>query len=61
MYTYKFLTIKSSRKGTPKEEVEQVMEKNAVKGWRLNSIIPFSMTTNSTTDLKTVFEKEDNM
>lgn len=57
MYTYKVVTIKSSLKGTPKEDEEQVMNEAAAQGWRLHSIIPFSTTTGGTTDLKLVFEK----
>ncbi|WP_039042489.1 DUF4177 domain-containing protein [Sporosarcina sp. ZBG7A] len=61
MYTYKVVTIKSSWKGTPKENEEQVMNENAAKGWRLHSIIPFSTTTGGTTDLKLVFERDSKM
>lgn len=61
MYTYKVVTIKSSWKGTPKENEEQVMNENAAKGWRLHSIIPFSTTTGGTTDLKLVFERDPKM
>ncbi|MCM3756157.1 DUF4177 domain-containing protein [Sporosarcina aquimarina] len=58
MYTYKVVKIKSSWKGTPKENEEQVMNEYAIQGWQLHSIIPFSSTTGGTTDLKLVFEKE---
>ncbi|VDG99125.1 Uncharacterised protein [Lysinibacillus sphaericus] len=61
MYSYKVVTIKSSWKGTPKENEEQVMNEYAAQGWRLHSIIPFSSTTGGTTDLKLVFEKEAKM
>ncbi|WOV84780.1 DUF4177 domain-containing protein [Sporosarcina jeotgali] len=58
MYTYKVVTIKSSWKGEPKEDEEQVINEHAAQGWRLHSIIPFSSTTGGTTDLKLIFEKE---
>ncbi len=58
MYEYKFVNIKNDWKGKPKQSEEEIVNKYAKDGWRLHSLIPYSITTGGTTDLKIIFEKK---
>jgi hypothetical protein len=55
MYQYKFINIKVSWTGKPKEDYKQIIEEYAGKGWRLVQMIP--PTPHYKGDIELIFER----